>query len=57
VSIEGIARLVGHHGTVVAEAVYWKQLRPVIAEGAETTDRILGTSTDAVGHRTVAPDR
>ncbi|WP_200959057.1 hypothetical protein [Terrabacter sp. Root85] len=42
VSIEEIARLVGHRGTVVTEAVYRKQLRPVITEGAEAMDRIFG---------------
>ena len=41
VSIEEIARLVGHRGTVVTEAVYRKQLRPVITEGAEAMDRIF----------------
>lgn len=41
VSLEDIARLVGHRGTVVTEAVYRKQLRPVITEGAEAMDRIF----------------
>lgn len=57
VSIEEIARLVGHRGTVVTEAVYRKQPRPVVTEGAEAMDRIFGTSTDALRHRTVAADR
>jgi integrase len=45
VPLEEIARLVGHRGTVVTEAVYRKQLRPVITQGAETMDRIF-TSED-----------
>src|SRR6476661_707698 len=57
VSIEEIARLVGHRGTVVTEAVHRKQLRPVITEGAETMDRIFGTSTETSGPQTTAPDR
>lgn len=36
-----IARLVGHRGTVVTEAVYRKQLRPVITEGAERMDQVF----------------
>lgn len=56
-SIEEIARLVGHRGSVVTEAVYRKQLRPVITEGAETMDRIFGTSTDSDGPQTGALDR
>jgi integrase len=55
-SIEEIARLVGHRGSVVTEAVYRKQLRPVITEGAETMDRIFGTSTEADGRQTGPPD-
>jgi site-specific recombinase XerD len=44
VPLEEIARLVGHHrGTIVTEAVYRKQLRPVITEGAETMDRIFAS--------------
>lgn len=55
VPLEEIARLVGHRGTIVTEAVYRKQLRPVITEGAEAMDRIFavedlqkhpGTPTD-----------
>lgn len=41
VPLEEIARLVGHRGTIVTEAVYRKQLRPVITEGAEAMDRIF----------------
>ena len=43
VPLEGIVRLVGHRGTIVAESVYRKRLRPVITEGAETMDRIFAT--------------
>lgn len=35
VPVESIARLVGHAGTVVTEAVYRKELRPVLTDGAE----------------------
>ena len=43
VPLEEIARLVGHRGTIVTEAVYRKHLRPVITEGAETMDRIVAS--------------
>lgn len=41
VSLEDIARLVGHSGTRVTELVYRKQIRPVIVEGAETMDAVF----------------
>ncbi len=42
VPIERISQLVGHSsGTSVTEAVYRKQIRPVITEGAEVMDRIF----------------
>ncbi|KQU70161.1 tyrosine-type recombinase/integrase [Phycicoccus sp. Root101] len=41
VPLEEIARLVGHRSTTVTEAVYRKQLRPVLTEGAEAMDRIF----------------
>lgn len=41
VPLEEIARMVGHRGTVVTEAVYRKQLRPVITSGAEAMHRIF----------------
>jgi integrase len=41
VPIEQISRLVGHSGTTVTEAVYRKQIRPVITEGAEVMDRLF----------------
>ncbi|MFE2142830.1 tyrosine recombinase XerC [Streptomyces sp. NPDC059456] len=40
-SIEVIARIVGHTGSSTTEQVYRKQLRPVIAEGAEAMDQIF----------------
>jgi integrase len=43
VPLEEIARLVGHRSTNVTEAVYRKQLRPVLTEGAETMDRIFSS--------------
>jgi integrase len=42
VPIEAIARLVGHAGTTVTEAVYRKELRPVLTDGADVMDRIFG---------------
>jgi integrase len=42
VPIEAIARLVGHAGTTVTEAVYRKELRPVLTDGADAMDRIFG---------------
>ncbi len=41
VALEDIARLVGHSGTAVTEAVYRKQIRPVIEQGATAMDRIF----------------
>jgi integrase len=41
VPIEAIARLVGHAGTTVTEAVYRKELRPVLTDGADAMDRIF----------------
>jgi len=41
-SIEHIARLVGHTSTAVTETVYRQQIRPVIVQGAEAMDRIFG---------------
>ena len=43
VPLEEIARLVGHRSTAVTEAVYRKQLSPVLTEGAEAMDRIFQT--------------
>jgi integrase len=44
--LEHISRLVGHSGTAVTEAVYRKQIRPVLTEGAETMDRIFSERRD-----------
>lgn len=41
VPLENISRLVGHSGSAVTELVYRKQIRPVIADGAEAMDRIF----------------
>ncbi len=41
VPLEDISRLVGHSGTAVTEAVYRKQIRPVLEEGATAMDRIF----------------
>ncbi|MFE2479814.1 tyrosine-type recombinase/integrase [Streptomyces sp. NPDC059389] len=41
VPLEEISRLVGHSGTAVTEAVYRKQIRPVIQTGATVTDGIF----------------
>jgi len=46
VPLEDIARLVGHRSTTVTEAVYRKQLRPLITEGAEAMDRIFKAPGD-----------
>jgi integrase len=41
VSIEEIARLVGHRNTRTTEIVYRRELRPVITTGAEIMDQIF----------------
>ncbi|MDX6758189.1 site-specific integrase [Streptomyces sp. F8] len=41
VPLEEISRLVGHSGTAVTEAVYRKQIRPVIQTGATAMDEIF----------------
>jgi site-specific recombinase XerD len=41
VSIEEIARLVGHASTRTTEIVYRRELRPVITTGAEIMDELL----------------
>ncbi|MDK1476789.1 site-specific integrase [Streptomyces sp. 549] len=45
-SVEEISRLVGHSGTSVTEAVYRKQIRPVIQTGAVAMDRIFDVSRE-----------
>lgn len=44
VALEDIARLGGHIGTTVTEAVYRKQIRPVIEQGATAMNRIFSTA-------------
>ena len=44
VSIEEIARLVGHASTRTTEVVYRRKLRPVITTGAEIMDELFGAS-------------
>ncbi len=44
VPLEEISRLVGHRSTTVTEAVYRKQLRPVLTEGTEAMDRLFRAS-------------
>jgi integrase len=39
--LEYISRLVGHSVSAVTEAVYRKQIRPMLLEGAEAMDRIF----------------
>ncbi|PNE41600.1 tyrosine-type recombinase/integrase [Streptomyces noursei] len=41
VPLEKIARLVGHSSSQTTEAVYRKQIRPVITDGAEAMDEIF----------------
>lgn len=43
VSIEEIARLVGHASTRTTEVVYRRELRPVITTGAVIMDEVFGT--------------
>jgi site-specific recombinase XerD len=42
VSIEEIARLVGHASTRTTEIVHRRELRPVITTGAEIMDEVFG---------------
>jgi integrase len=46
VSIEEIARLVGHASSRTTEVVYRRELRPVITTGAEIMDEIFGLGVD-----------
>jgi len=41
VPLKGISRLLGRNGTQVTEAVYRKQIRPVLLPGAQAMDRPL----------------
>lgn len=47
VPVESIARLVGHSGTAVTEAVYRKELRPVLTDGAEVIGSIFTRNKSA----------
>ncbi|MER6195876.1 site-specific integrase [Streptomyces sp. NPDC001586] len=47
VPLEEISRLVGHSGTAVTEAVYRKQIRPVIQTGATAMDEIFRAAPKA----------
>ena len=44
VSIEEIARLVGHASTRTTEVVYRRELRPVFTTGAEIMDKVFKAS-------------
>jgi integrase len=48
VPLEDIARLCGHSGTAVTEAVYRHQIRPVMIEGATAMDRIFAARSRQV---------
>jgi hypothetical protein len=50
VPVEQIARLVGHGGTTTTEAVYRKQIRPVLIEGADAMDRIFPAADSQRSH-------
>jgi integrase len=49
VSIEEIARLVGHSSTRTTEVVYRRELRPVITTGAEIMDDVFRRLADRAG--------
>ena len=49
-SLEEISRLVGHSSTTVTEAVYRKQIRPVLESGATAMDTIFRTDSHSVRH-------
>jgi len=58
VSIEEIARLVGHAATRTTEVVYRRELRPVITTGAEIMDELFKESQaprTSPGNRSLAP--
>ncbi|MEU7744727.1 replication initiator [Nonomuraea sp. NPDC049158] len=41
IHFHAIARLVGHSGTAVTKAVYRKQIRPVLLQGAAAVDDLF----------------
>ena len=47
VSIEEIARLVGHVSTRTTEVVYRRELRPVITTGAGVMDAVFGRGSSS----------
>ncbi|MGD9990118.1 site-specific integrase [Pseudonocardia sp.] len=47
VPLEQISRLVGHSGTAVTEAVYRKQLKPVLDEGAAAMNDLFPLAADS----------
>jgi integrase len=49
-SLEEISRLVGHSSTSVTEAVYRKQIRPVLQSGAVAMDRIFEGGSHSLSH-------
>ncbi|MFP1625732.1 tyrosine-type recombinase/integrase [Streptomyces sp. 5K101] len=49
IPLETIALLVGHSSQTTTEAVYRKQLRPVITEGAEAMDDIFAEDQEGEG--------
>jgi integrase len=50
--LDQISQLVGHSSTAVTEAVYRKQIRPVLQGGATVMDRIFVDRSYAVNHAT-----
>jgi hypothetical protein len=62
VPLEQISRLVGHSGTAVTEAVYRKQLKLILDEGATAMDDLFPLAADSHSAATEAgeeesPDR
>ena len=55
VSLEDIADLVGHAGTIVTEKVYRHQLRPVLLTGALVMDRIFAEPSGHPGEQQRTP--
>lgn len=49
IPLEQIALLVGHSSQATTEAVYRKQLRPVITAGAEAMDDIFASDQEEGG--------
>jgi hypothetical protein len=57
VSIEEIARLVGHASTRTTEIVYRRELRPVITTGAEIMDQLFTATKLTARPRTAETPR